>query len=234
MPKKYSISYHEARAPITAPVTKFGGRPVWLEEPRWPVSRLYGTPMQFICQITLSPALFDDLPTRMAYLFLTDWDYESVFPNTMEPDGGENALILQPGGTWTGPSLPLSEGPSLYRRTHRNGRWEQTPCEFAAELRLGDDPDAGTWDEVDPDNKEAWDAYFKALREDKIGGAPVPTNNNAQQLAALIAEWRLLLQLNAKDNEGNGDPFFLNLSYDGVGYAFISRDGHDSTFFWSR
>jgi hypothetical protein len=233
MPKKYAISYHEVQSPITAPVTKFGGRPVWLEEPRWPVSRLYGSPMQFICQIALDPALFGDLPTRMAYLFLTDWDYESVFPNTMEPEGGENAVILQPGGTWAGPSLPLYEGPSLYRRAHRNGHWEQAPCELAVELRAGEDPDAGAWDTY-AQRAEARDAYHDALFQDKIGGTPVPTLNNVEVLTEFVADWRLLLQLNAKDNEGNGDPFFLNLSYDGVGYAFISPDGRKGTFLWSR
>jgi hypothetical protein len=234
MVRKYAISYDEVTSPITTPVTKFGGQPVWLEEPRWPLSRMYGSPMQFICQIALDPILFGNLPTRMAYLFITDWDYEGLLPDTSNPDGGENALILQPGGTWSGPALPLYEGPSLYRRAHRNGRWEQTPCELDVALRLGEDPDAGTWDDVDSDDKEAWDAYFSALCEDKIGGTPVPTINNAGKLAALTAEWRLLLQLNAKDNEGNGDPFFLNLSYDGVGYAFISPDGRTGRFVWSR
>jgi hypothetical protein len=233
MPKKLSLSYHEARSPMTAPITKFGGRPVWLEEPRWPVSRLYGGPMQFICQIALDPVLFGDLPTQMAYLFLTDWKYAGVFPNTMEPEADENAVILQPGGAWTGPSLPLHEGPSLYRRAHCNGRWEQTPCELAVELRPGADPDAGAWDTY-AQCAEAWDAYCDALREDKVGGTPTPTSNNVENLATFSTDRRLLLQLNAKDNEENRDPFFLNLAYDGVGYAFISPDGHIGTFLWSR
>jgi hypothetical protein len=28
--------------------------------------------------------------------------------------------------------------------------------------------------------------------------------------------------------------FFLNLSYDGVGYAFLSPDGRTGQFLWSR
>jgi hypothetical protein len=36
--------------------------------------------MHFICQIALDLALFGKLPTRLAYLFMTDWDYESVYP----------------------------------------------------------------------------------------------------------------------------------------------------------
>lgn len=236
MPKKYTIAYREVASPITDPVTKFGGQPVWLEEPQWPVSRMYNSPMQFICQIALEPLLFGNLPTRMAYLFLTDWDYAGVFPTTFDPDGGENAVILQPGGVWSGPCLSVPEGPSLYCRSRRHGRWEQTPCELGVDLHPGDDPDAGTWDDVDPDDKEVWDAYCAALREDKVGGAPVPPTNGEDELAAFITDgWRLLLQLNAKDNEGRtGDRFFLNLSYDGAGYAFLSPDGRTGKFLWSR
>lgn len=53
MPKKYTNTYREVTSPIMEPVTKFGGQPVWIGEPQWPVSRQYGTPMQFICQIAL-------------------------------------------------------------------------------------------------------------------------------------------------------------------------------------
>ena len=49
MRRKYTMSYHESPTPITNLVTKFGGQPVWLEEPQWPISRSYGEPMQFIC-----------------------------------------------------------------------------------------------------------------------------------------------------------------------------------------
>jgi uncharacterized protein YwqG len=70
-----------------------------------------------------------------------------------------------------------------------------------------------------------------ALFEDKIGGTPVPTINRPR--FPDLQHWRLLLQLNTKDNEG-GDPFFLNLASDGVGYAFIARDGHRGMFLWSR
>jgi hypothetical protein len=49
MPAKCTISYREVSSPNTTPVTKFGGQPVWLDEPSWPVSRVYGDPMQFIC-----------------------------------------------------------------------------------------------------------------------------------------------------------------------------------------
>jgi hypothetical protein len=239
MPRKATITYREATAPITDPVTKFGGQPVWVSQPCWPLSRRYGTPMQFVCQIALSTELFAGLEGQMAYLFVTDDFAHGYVADIGDQEGGENAVILQPGGNWNGPTAPLRAGPSLYQRRwtgvnvdHETGAgWERTPCEFAVDLRPGDDPEAGAWDHVDSDDASAWDAYIDALCEDKIAGTPVPTINRPRFPDP--QHWRLLLQLNTKDNEA-GDPFFLNLASDGVGYAFISRDGHHGTFLWSR
>jgi hypothetical protein len=232
MPRKYTISYREVESPITDPVTKFGGQPVWVGDPCWPLSRDYGTPMQFVCQITLPADLFGDLEPRTAYPFLTD-DYEGGYlADTWDPDGGENALILQPGGISDGPMLPLREGPTLYRRACMGPtEWDRPPCEFAVELRPGNDPEAGTWDDVDRDDRSAWDAYIAALFEDKIGGTPVPTVNDPE--FPNPEGWQLLLQLNTK-GEDPDDPFFLNFECDGVGYAFLSRDGRRGMFMWSR
>jgi hypothetical protein len=87
-----------AEAPITEPVSKLGGQPVWLEEPRWPVSRQHGTPMSFIGQFVVAGGL--------AYLFMTD--ATEYVDDAWEWDGGENAVIVQPGGRL--PLLP-SIGP---------------------------------------------------------------------------------------------------------------------------
>ena len=114
MPKKQMIEFVEAKHPITEPVTKFGGQPVWIDEPQWPISKELGKPMQFICQIKIDPALFGECPAQMAYLFMTD-DSDAVgMYDTWDPDGGENAVILQPGHT-AAATQPLTEGPSLYR-----------------------------------------------------------------------------------------------------------------------
>jgi hypothetical protein len=77
-----------APGPITEPVTKLGGQPVWLEDPQWPQSSGQGTPMTFIGQFKL--------PEGMAYLFMTD--ATEYVDNAWEADFGENAVIVQPGG----------------------------------------------------------------------------------------------------------------------------------------
>lgn len=243
MKKKYSLTFHEVQTPITEPVTKFGGQPVWLTEPQWPLSRKLGIPMQFICQIRLYPELFGPLEAQMAYLFMTDPPADGPFPYTGEPDGGENAIILQP-GIWTGPTLPLTEGPSLYK-------YPQEPCEFAVELHPGEDSEelATPWpdmtdeeleeDDDDLDNEAwtlkhqtnptAWDLRYEASTEDKIGGIPVPTTNYDAFPYPPGGPWQLLLQL-----QELGEPFEINFGSDGTGYALLSEDGRIGKFLWTR
>ncbi len=95
--KKQAIEFIEAKKPILDPVTKFGGQPVWVAEPQWPLSAETGKPMRFICQIALSDELFGSNDAQMAYIFMTDGD--ECVDGTWEPNGGENAVILQPGNT---------------------------------------------------------------------------------------------------------------------------------------
>lgn len=148
MPKKYTITYQPVQSPITEPITKSGGQPVWLEEPCWPLSREYGTPMHFICQIVLTADLFGDIEPRMAYLFLTD--DEDATAETWDLDGGENAVILQPGGTWEGLSESRREGPTLCQRTSSGGAgWVTTPVELAVDLQADEDAEEGAWDDLE-------------------------------------------------------------------------------------
>src|SRR5436190_18212719 len=112
MVKRKTIEFIEARHPIPGRTTKFGGHPTWMSEPQWPTSRATGNPMRFICQITIEAELFAPASGQMAYLFMTDED--EYVDGTSEQDGGENAVVLQPGHIMT-PAKPLMTGPSLYR-----------------------------------------------------------------------------------------------------------------------
>src|SRR4051812_18836685 len=57
VPKLKIEQFRRVEQPVTEPVTKFGGQPVWLGEPAWPISRSDGVPMQFVCQVSV-PAFF--------------------------------------------------------------------------------------------------------------------------------------------------------------------------------
>ena len=84
------LEFVSADGPVREPVTKVGGQPVWLEDPQWPLSLDTGEPMHFLGQFALDGG-------RLAYLFMSGEGDEYV-DDTWEPDGGENALVIQPGG----------------------------------------------------------------------------------------------------------------------------------------
>ncbi|GAB7044552.1 MULTISPECIES: YwqG family protein [Catenuloplanes] len=106
------VAFEEAGAAVAGPVTKLCGRPTWLDGPQWPVSRALGRPMFFLGQFRLDDG--PDGEPRLAYLFMTDSEtlqirdddsgYDENRPGmpdvheTFEPEAGENAVIVQPGG----------------------------------------------------------------------------------------------------------------------------------------
>lgn len=90
-----SIEFREATRQVHEVVTKFGGQPTWIQQPQWPISRETGKPMRFIGQVALDRTIFGSVRGQMAYLFMTDDD--DYVDGTWEPDGGENAVVIQPG-----------------------------------------------------------------------------------------------------------------------------------------
>jgi uncharacterized protein YwqG len=222
---KYTLTFHEAQEPLTGLVTKFGGQPTWLGEPQWPLSRSTERPMRFICQIALDPSIFGDIPGRLAYVFITDnEDEDEDVGGTWESDGGENAIIVQP-GICEVPTLPLATGPTLYKMVESYQRTRvSVACEFVVELTPGEDPDSLAEDEAVHASEESWQTFTAYWDEDKIGGTPAflqgpefPTGGT----------WRLLMQLNA-----NKDLFEVNFGDAGIGYAFLSEDGTRGKFLW--
>ncbi len=206
---KADIEFREADTPIREAVTKFGGQPAWIETPAWPLSRQTGRPMRFIAQVALEPDLFGTVPARMAYLFMTDDDEGEWVDGTYEPDGGENAVVLQP-GDFTSPTTSQAEGPTLVRMIERPGedRLVPEPCEFAASLVFGEDTD-----NPNPDGYP-----------NQIGGIPTFLQGEEYPKGG---PWRLLLQL-----DSSSVPFCVNFGDAGVGYAFVSRDGTAGKFLW--
>jgi uncharacterized protein YwqG len=209
--QKYTVSFHPTSAPITEPVTKFGGQPVWIAEPEWPLSEETGERMRFICQVALYPEIFGDVKGKVAYVFMTDG--EDYVDGTWEPEGGENAVIIQPNGVNVA-TRPLGTGPSLYEMKEEEGEGvlQPVPCEFSVELELRDDPERGFADDSDGDAYEGV----------KIGGAPIFLQGEEYPEGE---GWRLLLQLDSASV-----PFSVNFCDAGVGYAFISKDGLQGKF----
>lgn len=221
--KRRSIEFVRAGKAIRDPVTKFGGQPVWIEGPQWPLSAETGRQMRFLCQIAIEPDLFGSVVPRMAYVFMTDED--EYVDGTWDPDGGENAVILQPGSTSL-PVRPLAEGPTLYQMVKKRLRTGliPEPCEFAVRTTLSEDPafvpeaERAGWSEGE------WGAYADVLEGNKVGGTPIFWQ--ADEFPG-PGSWRLLLQL-----DSTRVPFFVNFGDAGTGYAFLSAEGTEARFLW--
>ncbi|HWE18670.1 MAG TPA: YwqG family protein [Hyphomicrobiaceae bacterium] len=208
MTARASIEFEAASNPISGHVTKFGGQPTWVTGPQWPLSETTGNPMRFICQIALEQDIFPGASGKMAYVFMTDED--EYVDGTWEPDGGENAVIVQPGRCEVRVAA-LASGPSLYEMVAVPGEelLQPSPREFAVELTRSEEPAAGS---------------MKELNGNKIGGLPCFLQGDETPDGG---EWRLLLQLDSV-----GVPFSINFGDAGVGYAFIDAAGTEGKFLW--
>ncbi|SNT49903.1 hypothetical protein SAMN05421812_107260 [Asanoa hainanensis] len=192
-----SLSWRPSANPIDRPVPKLGGQPVWLDEPFWPVSAQFGIPMTFVGQFPLPGP-----EPRMSYLFLTQ--DELYLAATFMAEGGENALLVQPGGRIPSFVEGVAErtGPTLWRR---GDQWEdRVPVEL--ELDLGP---------------------RKRGSHNYVGGKPRMWQEWDDELDA---SWRFFFQLDHGDG-WDGDAFALNLG-GGSGYAFLSADQREGRFLW--
>ncbi|HYE19561.1 MAG TPA: WGR domain-containing protein [Tepidisphaeraceae bacterium] len=213
VPRLSIVKLKRVGKPIRKLVSKLGGQPVWVGNAEWPISKRWKTPMRFIGQVTLEPAVFGKMKARMAYLFATafEWPIAGQYFETDAcfADKGENAVVIQPGGTRAGfETEALEEGPTLYDE-------RGCPSEFEIVTKRGTDP------AFVPERKreEDDDGYFDAVYGDKIGGTPAFFQGDQWPRPARAGEWQLLLQLSL----GIRREFVLNIPT--MLFAFVSRDG---------
>ena len=226
MSTRYAITFTEVESPILGAVSKFGGQPSWLQEPEWPISRESKQPMRFVCQLEVPGSVVRSPVPRLAYVFMTDGD--EYVDGTWEPEGGENAVVIQPDG---GPLLvdvvSAPEGPTLYRMIQEPGaaRLTPQPCEFAVALAKGEDPDfVAEQTRFDTFSEAQTHDYFAALEGNKLGGTPMFIQSDEVPTGG---PWRLLLQL-----DSTSVPFYINFGDAGVGYVFVSDDGTQGRLLW--
>ena len=226
MALSYTLTFSPVDDDITDPVTKFGGQPTWLEAPQWPLSRELERPMRFIGQVALTDELMPGHAGQMAYLFMTD-DDEDYVDDTWEPDGGENALILQPGGTPHVPCVAQATGPTLITRVSVQGqkRLKEVEQVYAAHTTPVQEPPFLDQDALATLDAGERSARIDALLVNKVGGTPFFIQ--ADEFPDEDSTWRLLLQLDSANV-----PFSVNFGDAGVGYAFVSDDGKQARFLW--
>jgi uncharacterized protein YwqG len=224
MPKKRSITFREL-ADDESPLTKFGGQPRWVAEPQWPIGKELGKPMRFLCQIELADDLFPEASGKVAYIFMTD-DEEYV-DGTWEPFGGENAVIIQPGGKTDIPCKPLTTGPTLQNYVNVEGfdRLQPRDVEFGLSFVDGEDPHfVSEFDRIDSSEEEG-KMYRSIINGNKIGGTPGFLQGD--EFPDETHDWRLLLQL-----DSCAQPFSVNFGDSGIAYAFVTPDGTEGRFLW--
>ncbi|WP_371501966.1 hypothetical protein OG871_33550 [Kitasatospora sp. NBC_00374] len=213
-----------AEQPIAEPVAKFGGQPVWLSEPAWPVDPTSGEPLVFIGQFPIpGPEL------RLAYLFLHE---EGVIMGGVHPEAGDAVLLVQPDGRI--PHFAVIGPPGTRGRTL--WRWGPDDTEIPVEWRVDLQP-------VPPEIDRSIDemaAYQRGMRgdgpdvelpggedlHDYLGGTACYPNDEAR----VDSPWRFLFKI-SDAGEGEDDPYFLNFGY-GYGFAFVSPDHREGRFFW--
>jgi uncharacterized protein YwqG len=206
MKKHYEIEFLERKPKKKK--TKFGGQPDWFTTPQWPISKETGNPMRFICQIDLKEIGYANDEAEFAYLFMTD--EEEYVDGTWEPNGGENAIILQPCAN-EHVVKNIKQGPTLYRMVKKMFKPKLVPQDFECDVNLKESVDK----EIDGDNLEVLN---------KLGGSPVFIQDEEYPSRD---GWRLLIQL-----DSTNVPFYINFGDAGVGYGFISDNNKCAKFLW--
>lgn len=215
MRRAYALAFRPSPQPCGEFITKFGGQPVWLQQPAWPISQSTGEPMRFICQIALYPEIFGNVIGRMAYVFMTDLE-KQVVP-AWDPDSGENAIVIQPGAPCRWETREDHLGPTIYEYVEVPGDDElhARSCEYLVDVFRRTDPEFVNETVRNAMDEPSFARYSKDVEGNKIGGTP-----GFLQEDALPGPGHLLLQLDSRKV-----PFYLNFGDSGVGYAFISPDG---------
>lgn len=220
-----SLKFITSDSPIGDAITKFGGQPNWLDTPQWPISSELNSPMRFICQIKLTDELFPGCSGKMAYIFMSD--SEEYVDGTWEPDGGENAIIVQPNGESSVEIRNINTGPTLQAYIDVIGKDRRQPIdiELSVELSHSEDP------EFIPEAKrykladEEVETYSSSLEGSKIGGTPGFMQGD--EYPGERENWMFLMQLDSCDV-----PFFVNFGDAGIAYAFINTEGTIGKFLW--
>ncbi|MFW5418893.1 hypothetical protein J0910_19955 [Nocardiopsis sp. CNT-189] len=202
------MAFEKAGEPITEPVTKLGGQPVWLEEPTWPLSAETGNPMRFIGQFRLPGEA-----VRVGYLFMTGEEDGEWVDDTFLPDGGENAFIVQPGGRIPAFYEVAAEatGPT-HGPDHRAVLSPHTP----------EPPDA---DDIAVAGEVGFEPEPKYGLGSRVGGRPGWLQGEEDPREE--GDWAFAVQL-----DGCGLPFEVDFGDAGIGYAFHDEGTGEGRFFW--
>lgn len=232
MSLKTQFQIAESPTEISEPITKFGGQPVWIAEPSWPLDPETGEQMLFLGQIALNQELFPDSNNTMVYLFFGEESepiYNEAFAVVIQTS--ENVHTI-------GDELEFvteATGPTIYELDE-----DRQPIykEYRVILNSVENEESIPIEERYTINDLDYDTGFQFSRPElagnKIGGQPLyiegldtpPEQFNSN-------EWLLLLQLAPMrgywDNlQSNFYPFHMELGEFGILTVFISKNYTDA------
>ncbi|MDH6219950.1 hypothetical protein [Streptomyces pseudovenezuelae] len=214
VPEPAPLVFVPADGAVRDAVTKVGGQPVWLGEPQWPLSRGTGQPMEFLGQFAVAGG-------RLAYLFMTGDGHDSV-DGTFDPEGGENALVVQPDG----------RVPDFVTVEHR----AEGPSAGADHLPGAADTEGDGGDGTGGERTEGEGAEGEGGEGEGDGesrrpwqylGGPGVEPHWLQGEEPPGDGWSLVVQL-----DSGKLPFDVDFGDSGVGYAFLSPDAKEGRFLW--
>lgn len=202
-----------SEVPITEPVAKIGGTPVFIEPAEWPTCPACGRPMEFITQLLLQGPLPLSRHFAMAYVFqcvvgyMLDGEPEIGFcPGDPQRGGTASAVLLQ--HRLGSPYMPQpAQAPS------------SSYPEYAITFTHSDEPDVDLHDIPDDDVDEFWEQLHHIT---KLGGIPkfIQDGWATMPCPACGTDALFIAQIDA-DLDQKGYPFGTLLRFGDVGRAYL-------------
>ncbi len=228
MPLKTQFQIVESPTQILEPTTKFGGQPVWINEPLCPLAVETGEQMIFLGQIALNEKLFPESNGTMVYLF---------FGGDSEPFYNEDfaAVIQSSKNVYTSGDriefISTATGSALFEIDEN---YHAVCKEYTAILASEENEDFIPIEERytihDLDYNTGFQFSKPELAGNKIGGQPlyIESLDNPSELFN-SDEWLLLLQLAPiqgywQNLQPNFYPFYMELGEFAILTIFIYRD----------
>ena len=222
----------ETPEPITTPSSKFGGQPVWLHAPHWPLDPATDQPMRFLAQLALDPAVFPDGEGIMAYLFFGAGEplYNEAFAVVLQTKD-EVCLNTHEDLTF----VAATQGPSLYEVQVVERTRQYVPKEYQlVEEAVMEEPALPLAERYKEGHDLDYDAGYQfsqpELAGNKIGGQAIYVEGLSTPPAYFTDEaWELLLQLAPIQGfwnklQPNFYPFHLELGEFGLLHVFMTKD----------
>lgn len=233
--RKRTFTFEESTTPITELKTKFGGQPVWLNEPAWPLNpeSIADEKMLFLGQIVLEEEIFPNSNGAVVYLFFADYT-ELLYEEA-------TAVVIQ-----TASATYKTEYENFHLKyvAEATGKsiheWDENNQAIPKEYNLLLDP---IETEIDTPVAERWDRWNDfdydtglnfskpELAGNKIGGQAICIGQLSNPPAFYDSEdWHLLVQLapiqgywdTTLKAEGNYQPNFYPFSMHLLEFSIIS------------